>query len=50
MTFYKIVDKNGYELPLHYSDRHRTYEEASKLIQRLNQHGEYKPYKMIKIK
>lgn len=47
MRLYKIVDKNGIEIPVHYSGRHRNYEEAKKIIERLNKNGEHKPYKMF---
>ena len=45
--FYKIVDKNGYEMPEHYSGRNRTYEEAKKMVDNLNKNGEHRPYTMI---
>lgn len=45
--FHKIVDKNGYEMPEHYSGRNRTYEEAQKMLNNLNKNGEHRPYKMI---
>ena len=44
--FYKIVDKNGYEMPEHYSGRNRTYEESKKMVDNLNKNGEYRPYTM----
>jgi hypothetical protein len=47
--FYKIVDKDGIEMPDHYSGRKRTYEEAKKMVDRLNKNGEYKPYGMIEV-
>lgn len=46
---FKIVDKDGIEMPDHYSGRRRTYEEAKKMVDRLNKNGEYKPYKMIEV-
>jgi len=45
---YDIIDKDGYSMPLHYSGRLRTYDEAISMLTRLNKDGEYKPYKMIK--
>lgn len=47
--FYKILDKNGYEMPGHWSGRNRTYEEAKKMVDSLNKNGEHKPYTMIEI-
>jgi len=47
--FYKIVDKDGIEMPDHYSGRRRSYEEAKKMVDGLNKNGEYKPYKMIEV-
>ena len=44
--FYKIVDKNGCEMPGHYSGRNRTYEEAKKMVDKLNKNGEHRPYTM----
>lgn len=44
--FYKIVDKNGNEMPGHYSGRNRTYEEAKKMVDNLNKNGEHRPYTM----
>lgn len=45
---YDIEDKNGSIMPRHYSGRARTKEEAEKLINNLNNNGEYKPYKLVK--
>jgi len=47
--FYKIVDKDGIEMPDHYSGRRRNYEEAKKMVDRLNKNGEYRPYKMVEV-
>lgn len=44
-----ILDKNGAEMPLHYSGRYRTREEAKALIDMLNINGECKPYTMQQI-
>lgn len=49
-SLYKVVDREGLEMPLHYSGRHRTYKEAKRLIESLNKHGEYSPYSMISVK
>lgn len=38
--FYKIVDKDGIEMPDHYSGRRRTYDEAKKMVDGLNKNGE----------
>ena len=45
---YSIFDCHGMLLPDHYSGRHRTYEEAKKLLDRLNKNGENRPYTMEK--
>jgi|FLOH01.1.fsa_nt_gi hypothetical protein len=47
--FYKIVDKDGIEMPDHYSGRRRTFEEAKKMVDSLNKNGEYSPYKMVEV-
>ncbi len=46
---YKIVDKDGVEMPDHYSGRRRNYEEVKKMVDGLNKDGEYRPYKMIQV-
>lgn len=46
---YSIVDKYGIEMPLHYSGRYRTYDEAKKLCDGLNETGEFKPYQIVDI-
>jgi len=49
MKTYKILDKDGIELPNHWSGGYRTYEEAIKLVENLNLDGEYKPYTMVAV-
>lgn len=44
---FKILDKNGVEMPRHPSGRLRTLEEAVAMQDRLNKNGEYKPYSVI---
>jgi hypothetical protein len=46
---YLIFDCNGMTFPNHYSNRNRTYEEAKKLIDKLNVNGEFRPYTMKKV-
>lgn len=46
---YKILDKDGVEMPDHWSGRRRTYEEAKKMVDSLNKNGEYRPYTMVKV-
>lgn len=46
---YKILDRNGNEMPDHYSGRRRTFEEAKRMVENLNKNREYKPYTMIKV-
>ena len=48
-SFYKILDKNGVEMPDHWSGRRRTYDEAKKMVDGLNKNGEHSPYTMIEI-
>ena len=42
---YVILDKDGYEMPSHWSGRKRTKDEADRLVKRLNINGENAPYK-----
>lgn len=44
---YKILDKNGVEMPLPPHGKRRTYDEANKLIARLNVDGEFRPYTIV---
>lgn len=44
---FKILDKNGAEMPDHHSGRRRSYKEAKALLDRLNKNGEYAPYRMV---
>jgi len=46
---YKILDKDGVEIPDHWSGRRRTYEEAKKMVDSLNKNGEYRPYTMVEV-
>jgi hypothetical protein len=46
---YKILDKDGIEMPDHYSGRRRTYEEAKKMVDNLNKNGEYRPYTVVEV-
>ena len=46
---YKIVDRDNIELPLK-NGRYRTEEEANKILENLNRHGEYAPYTKIDIR
>ena len=48
-SYYKILDKDGIEMPDHYSGRRRTYDEVKKMLDRLNVIGEYKPYTMVEV-
>lgn len=43
---YKVLDRDGCEMPLHYNGRHRTHDEATNLCAQLNQNGEFKPYRI----
>jgi hypothetical protein len=47
---YKILDKDGVEIPRHWSGRFRTYDEAKKMVDSLNKNGEYRPYTMVDTK
>lgn len=46
---YTILDKDGVEIPDHWSGRRRTYEEAQKMVDSLNKNGEYRPYTMVEV-
>ena len=46
---YKIFDKNGIEMPAHYTGRSRTFDEAKEMLNLLNESGEYRPYTMVEI-
>lgn len=48
-SYFKILDKDGIEMPDHYSGRRRTYEEAKKMVDSLNKNGEYRPYTMVEV-
>ena len=50
LRFYEIVAGDGTIMPMHYSGRRRTYEEAKIMVDRLNKNGEYPPYKMVRAK
>ncbi len=47
---YDILDKNGFEMPLHYSGKPRTFDQATKILESLNKTGEFKPYSMVEAK
>lgn len=46
---YKILDRNGIEMPDHWTGRRRTYEEAKKMLDGLNKNGEHRPYTMVEV-
>jgi hypothetical protein len=48
-SYWKILDKDGVEMPSHYSGRYRTCEEAMKMLDKLNVDGEYRPYTMERV-
>ena len=48
-SYFKILDKDGIEMPDHYSGRRRTYEEAKKMVDSLNKNGEFRPYIMVEV-
>lgn len=48
-SYFKILDKDGVEMPDHYSGRRRTYEEAKKMVDSLNKNGEFRPYIMVEV-
>ena len=50
LRFYDIEASDGTVMPMHYSGRRRTYEEAKIMVDRLNKDGEYPPYKMVRAK
>ena len=48
-SYFKILDKDGIEMPDHWTGRRRNYDEATKLLNVLNNNGEYKPYTMVEV-
>lgn len=48
-SYFKILDKDGVEMPDHWSGRRRTYKEAKKMVDSLNKNGEYSPYTMVEV-
>lgn len=47
---YKIYDKDGIEMPPHWTGKDRTLDQALKLVSELNKNGEYGPYSMKEVK
>ena len=45
--YFKIFDKDGIEMPNHYTGRRRTYKEAKNMLDMLNKNGEFRPYTMV---
>lgn len=45
---WKILDKNGIEMPDDWAVTPRTYENVKRLLDRLNVNGEHRPYTMVK--
>lgn len=48
-SYFKILDKDGIEMPDHYTGRRRTYDEAKKMLDGLNKNGEFRPYTMVEV-
>ncbi len=46
---FKIVDKDGIEMPDKHNGERRNKAEAQKIVDLLNKNGESKPYRMINI-
>jgi hypothetical protein len=46
-SYWKILDKNGIEMPDDWAVTPRTYERVKRLLDRLNVNGEYRPYTMV---
>ena len=44
---WKILDKDGIEMPDDWAVTPRTYERVKRLLDRLNVNGEYRPYTMV---
>jgi len=44
---WKILDKDGIEMPDNWAVTPRTYERVKRLLDRLNVNGEYRPYTMV---
>ena len=45
--YWKILDKDGIEMPDDWAVTPRTYEKVKRLLDRLNVNGEYRPYTMV---
>ncbi len=45
--YYKILDRDGIEMPDNWAVTTRTYERVKKLLDRLNVNGECRPYTMV---
>lgn len=46
-SYWKILDKDGIEMPDDWAVTPRTYEKVKRLLDRLNVNGEYRPYTMV---
>ena len=46
-SYWKILDKDGIEMPDDWAVTPRTYERVKRLLDRLNENGEYRPYTMV---
>ena len=46
-SYYKILDKDGIEIPDDWAVTPRTYDKVKRLLDRLNVNGEYRPYTMV---
>ena len=46
-SYWKILDKDGIEMPDDWAIAPRTYEKVKRLLDRLNVNGEYRPYTMV---
>lgn len=46
-SYWKILDKDGIEMPDDWAVTPRTYDKVKRLLDRLNVNGEYRPYTMV---
>lgn len=46
-SYWKILDKDGIEMPDDWAGTPRTYEKVKRLLDRLNVNGKHRPYTMV---
>ena len=46
-SYWKILDKDGIEMPDDWAGTPRTYDKVKRLLDRLNVNGKHRPYTMV---